>query len=179
MRLFINLLISFCKISVDIISNICQLFTVLFLICSQFKADEDTQVKLREIFIQWYPINQFLSFCIVIMGDEPEITQVEKIPWETLPRDRTLNRSVITMTRRKIKMAKKMKGKSLLKRKTKGLERENTVHPRMNQIVIVMKIDHQGLRYWQWLIIRIFKGRNILGWTYLIEVFYQVFSEKE
>ena len=51
------------------------------------------------------------------------------------------------MTRRKIKMAKKLKGKSLLKRKTKGLERENTVHPRMNQIVIVMKIDHQGLRY--------------------------------
>ena len=43
------------------------------------------------------------------------------------------------MTRRKIKMAKKIKGKSL--------ERENKVHPRMNQIVIVMKIDHQGLRY--------------------------------
>ena len=29
-------------------------------------------------------------------------------------------------------MARKIKGKTLLKRKTKGLERENTVHPRMN-----------------------------------------------
>ena len=27
--------------------------------------------------------------------------------------------------------------------KIKGLERENTVHPRMNQIVIVRKIHHQ------------------------------------
>ena len=73
------------------------------------------------------------------MGDEPEITQFEKIPSETLPLDRTLSSSV----RRKIKIAKKIKGKSLLKRKTKGLERENTVHPRMNQIVMVMNIHHQ------------------------------------
>ena len=43
-------------------------------------------------------------------------------------------------------MARKIKCKkerSLLKRKIKGLERENTVHPRMNQIVIVRKIHHQ------------------------------------
>ena len=76
------------------------------------------------------------------MVDESEITQVEKVPSETLPLDKTLN-SVITKSRRKIKIARKIKGKTLLKRKIKGLERENTVHPRMNQIVIVRKIHHQ------------------------------------
>ena len=33
----------------------------------------------------------FFSFCIVILGDEPEITQVEKVPSEILPLDKTLN----------------------------------------------------------------------------------------
>ena len=33
-------------------------------------------------------------------------------------------------------MNRKITGKTLLKRKIKGLERKNTVHPRMNQIVI-------------------------------------------
>ena len=48
-------------------------------------------------------------------------------------------------------MARKIKGKTLLKRKIKGLERENTVNPRMNKIVIVMMI-HQRTQ--------IFKGRT-------------------
>ena len=39
-------------------------------------------------------------------------------------------------------MARKMKGKTLLKRKITGQERKNVVHLRMNQIVIVTKI-HQ------------------------------------
>ena len=39
-------------------------------------------------------------------------------------------------------MARKTKSKTLLKRKVKGLGRENTVHPHINQIVIVTKI-HQ------------------------------------
>ena len=47
------------------------------------------------------------------------------------------------MSKRKIKIARKAKGKTLLKRKIKGLERENTVQPWMNQIVIVRKIHHQ------------------------------------
>ena len=50
------------------------------------------------------------------------------------------------MLGRKIKMARKIKCKkerSLLKRKIKGLERENTVHPRMKQIMIVTEIHHQ------------------------------------
>ena len=47
------------------------------------------------------------------------------------------------MSRQKITMTRKIKGKTLLKRKIKGLERENTVDPRMNQIVIVRKIHHQ------------------------------------
>ena len=38
-------------------------------------------------------------------------------------------------------MAKKMKGNTLLKRKITGLEKEKTVHPRMNQIVIEIEID--------------------------------------
>ena len=40
-------------------------------------------------------------------------------------------------------MARKIKGKTLLKRKIKGLERENTVHHWMNQIVIKTEIHHQ------------------------------------
>ena len=40
-------------------------------------------------------------------------------------------------------MARKIKGKTLLKRTIKGLERENKVHPRMNQIVMLTKIRHQ------------------------------------
>ena len=67
------------------------------------------------------------------------------------------------MTRRKIKMAKKIKGKSLLKRKTKGLERENTVHPRMNQIVIVRKVYHQRNQILTTAHLRIFKGGNVPG----------------
>ena len=47
------------------------------------------------------------------------------------------------MSRQKIKMARKMKGKILLKRKIKALERENTIRPWMNQILIVTKIHHQ------------------------------------
>ena len=40
-------------------------------------------------------------------------------------------------------MSRKIKGKTLVKRKIKGLERENTVHRLMSQIVIVTKIHHQ------------------------------------
>ena len=40
-------------------------------------------------------------------------------------------------------MARKIKGKTLLKRKIEGLERENKVHLRMNQIVIVTKIHYE------------------------------------
>ena len=40
-------------------------------------------------------------------------------------------------------MARKIKGKTLLKRKIRSLERENTVHPQMNQTVILTKIHHQ------------------------------------
>ena len=40
-------------------------------------------------------------------------------------------------------MARKIKGKTFLKRKIKGLERENTVHPGINQIVIKTKVHHQ------------------------------------
>ena len=43
--------------------------------------------------------------------------------------------SVITMLKQKIKMARTIKG-------IEDLERRNTVHPQMNQIVIVTKI-HQ------------------------------------
>ena len=50
------------------------------------------------------------------------------------------------MSRPKIKLARKMKDKTLLKRKIKGLEKENTVSPRMNQMMIVTKIIG-GLRY--------------------------------
>ena len=77
------------------------------------------------------------------MGDEHEITQVEKVPSETLPPDNTLKSSVMTMSRRSIKIARKIKSKTLLKRTAKGLERENKFHPRMNQIAIVRKIRHQ------------------------------------
>ena len=52
------------------------------------------------------------------------------------PLDKTLN-SVITVSRRKIKLARKIKGKILLK---KGLERKNTVHPQINQMLIVITI---------------------------------------
>ena len=41
------------------------------------------------------------------MGDEPEITQVEKVPSETLPLDKTLK-----MSRQRIQMARKVKGKT-------------------------------------------------------------------
>ena len=74
------------------------------------------------------------------MGDEPEITQVEKVPSETLPLDKTLK-----MSRQRIEMARKIKGKTVLKGKVKGLGRENTVHPQMNQIVIVTNI-HQRIQ---------------------------------
>ena len=74
------------------------------------------------------------------MGDEPEITQVEKVPSETLPLDKTLK-----MSRQRIEMARKVKGKTVLKRKVKGLGRENTVHPQMNLIVIVANI-HQRIQ---------------------------------
>ena len=47
------------------------------------------------------------------------------------------------MSKLKIRIARKIKGKTLLKRKIKRLEKENTVHPRMKQIVIVTKIHHQ------------------------------------
>ena len=47
------------------------------------------------------------------------------------------------MSRRSIKIARKIKGKTLLKRTSNGLERENKVYPRMNQIAIVRKIHHQ------------------------------------
>ena len=47
------------------------------------------------------------------------------------------------MSRQKIKIARKIKGKTLLKRKIKGLERENIVYPGMNQIVIVREIHQQ------------------------------------
>ena len=49
---------------------------------------------------------------------------------------------IVTMSRRKIKMVRKIKCKTLIKREIKGLDRENIVHPGMNQIVIV-KINHQ------------------------------------
>ena len=47
------------------------------------------------------------------------------------------------MSKQKIKMARKIKGKTLLKRKTKSLERENIVHPQINQTLILTKIHHQ------------------------------------
>ena len=40
-------------------------------------------------------------------------------------------------------MARKIKVKTLLKRKIEGLDRENKVHPQMNQIVIVTKIHYE------------------------------------
>ena len=48
-RVVVFSVISFRKLSVDIIPNI--LICQLFLICSQFVADEDTEFKLWEIFI--------------------------------------------------------------------------------------------------------------------------------
>ena len=41
-------------------------------------------------------------------------------------------------------MVREIKRKTLLKRKIKGQERENTVHPQMNQIVIVTKIHQRA-----------------------------------
>ena len=67
------------------------------------------------------------------------------------------------MSRRKIKMARKIKGKTALKRKMKSLERENTVHPCMNQIVTVTKIHHQRTQILTMTHLRIVKGRNVPG----------------
>ena len=67
------------------------------------------------------------------------------------------------MSRRKIKMARKIKGKTPLKRKMKSLERENTVHPCMNQIVTVTKIHHQRTQILTMTHLRIVKGRNVPG----------------
>ena len=77
------------------------------------------------------------------MGDDPEITQVGKVPSKTLSLDKTLNSKCHNNAEAKNKDGQKIKGKTLLKIKIKGLERENTVHPRMNQVVIVRKIHHQ------------------------------------
>ena len=48
------------------------------------------------------------------------------------------------MSRQKIKLTRKIKGKYLLERKIKeDLETENTINSQMHQIVIVTKIHHQ------------------------------------
>ena len=73
------------------------------------------------------------------MGDEPEINQVESVPSETLPLDKTLN----SKCHNNVEVKSKVKGKALIKGKMKGLERENTVHLRMKKIVIVTKSHHQ------------------------------------
>ena len=77
------------------------------------------------------------------MGDEPEITQVENVPSETLPLDKTLNSKCHDNVEVKNKDGQKNKRQHSPKKKKRGLERENTLHPRMNQIVIVTKIYHQ------------------------------------
>ena len=77
------------------------------------------------------------------MANEPEITQVEKISSETQLLDRTLNSKCHNNNEAKNKDGQKNKRKESPKKNIKGLERENTVHPRMNQIVIVTKIHPQ------------------------------------
>ena len=76
------------------------------------------------------------------MWDEPETTQIEEVPSESLPLDEALNRKCDNNVETKNKDGQKNKRQDSPKKKDKDLERENTVHPWMNQIVIVTKI-HQ------------------------------------
>ena len=114
-------LTSFRKILVDIIPNIpiCQRFTVLFLICSQFEADYNTQVKLKEVFIPSYPTNQingFFYFALLLRGMNLRLLKLRRFHQKPCYLLKQIA-SVISMSRRKIKSARKIKGKALLKRK--------------------------------------------------------------
>ena len=145
-------LTSFRKILVDIIPNIpiCQRFTVLFLICSQFEADYNTQVKLKEVFIPSYPTNQingFFYFALLLRGMNLRLLKLRRFHQKPCYLLKQIA-NVISMSRRKIKTARKIKGKALLKRKKKDLERENIVHSWVNQIVIVRKTQHQRTQIW-------------------------------
>ena len=114
-------LTSFRNILVDIIPNIpkCQRFTVLFLICLQFEADYNTQVNLWEIFVQWHPTNQisgFFYFALLLRGMNLRLLKLRRFHQKPCYLLKQIA-SVISMSRRKIKIGRKIKGKALLRRK--------------------------------------------------------------
>ena len=130
-RYFLNIA---AQISVNIIPDIpiCQGFTILFAICSQLEADEDKQVKLWEIHIPLYQTNQiggYFYFTLLLWEMNLRLLELRRLHQKPCHLIKLQIASVITMSRQKIKVARKIKSKTLLKRKIKGLERENTVHP--------------------------------------------------
>ena len=113
------------------------------------------------------------------MGDEHEITQVEKVPSETLPPDNTLKSKCHNNVEAKYKDSQKNKRQDSPKRTSNGLERENKVYPRMNQIAIVRKIHHQRTQILTMADHQNLQRKKCSRMSIPLKVLYQVFSEKE
>ena len=69
------------------------------------------------------------------MENEPETSQLEKIVLETLTLDKNLNSKFHNNVEPGNKMVRIIKGHTLLERKIKGSEREDTGTHQMNQVM--------------------------------------------